>query len=137
MGTKKPARRVLADNRYTKADPSVLLKIEGIALINEKTGKPFQASSDGIEIDKANGYLYYQALVGRTLYRIKLADLENAKLSDAELGRGGGARGPAPAPHLVGRPNNSFYFPSLQPTALDRLNLDSRDLSVVVKDARL
>jgi sugar lactone lactonase YvrE len=133
----KQARRVLADNPSTKAEPSVLLKIEGIPLINEKTGKPFQANSDGIEIDKANGYLYYQALVGRTLYRIKLADLENAKLSDAELGRGGETVATVPASDGLALRNNFIYFTAIEQDAIDRLNLDSRDLSVVVKDARL
>lgn len=133
----KRARRVLSDHPSTKAEPGVLLKIEGIPLINEKTGKPIQANSDGIEIDKANGYLYYQALVGRTLYRVKLADLENAGLSDAELARRAERVATVPASDGLAFRNNAIYFTAIEQDAILRLNLETRDLSVVVKDARL
>jgi sugar lactone lactonase YvrE len=133
----KQVRRVLADNPSTKAEPGVLLKIEGVPLINEKTGKPVQVNSDGIEIDRANGYLYYQALVGRTLYRVKLADLENANVSDAELGKRVETVATVPAADGLALRNNFIYFTAIEQDAIDRLNLDSRELSVVVKDARL
>ena len=133
----KQARRVLADNPSTKAESTVLLKIEGTPLINEKTGKPFQAHSDGIAIDVANGYLYYQALVSHTLYRLKLADLENANLSDAELGRRGETVATVPAADGLAFKNNGIYFTAIEQDAIVRLDLESRDLSVVVKDARL
>jgi sugar lactone lactonase YvrE len=134
---KKEARRVLANHPSTKADPTVLLKIEGIPLIDEKSGKPFQVHSDGIEIDRAGGYLYYQALVGRTLYRVKLADLEDANLSDAELGRRAETVATVPASDGLGFRNNAIYFTAIEQDAIVRLNLESRDLAVVVKDARL
>jgi hypothetical protein len=134
---KKEARRVLADHPSTKADPTVLLKIEGIPLIDEKSGKPFQVHSDGIEIDRAGGYLYYQALVGRTLYRVKLADLEDPNLSDAELGRRAETVATVPASDGLAFRNNAIYFTAIEQDAIVRLNLESRDLAVVVKDARL
>jgi sugar lactone lactonase YvrE len=133
----KHARRVLADHPSTKAEPSVLLKIEGTPLINEKTGKPLQVNSDGIEIDKTNGYLYYQALTGRTLYRVKLADVEDANLTDGELGRRAETVATVPASDGLAFRDNAIYFTAIEQDAILRLNLESRALSVVVKDARL
>jgi sugar lactone lactonase YvrE len=133
----KQARRVLAENPSTKAEPEVLLKIEGVPLVNEKTGKSVQVNADGIEIDKANGYLYYQALIGRTLYRIKLTDLENGGLADSELGKRVETVATVPAADGLAFRDNFIYFTAIEQDAIDRLNLDSRELSVVVKDARL
>src|SRR6266446_2088109 len=64
------ARRVLQNHPSTKAEPSVVLVIEGVKLVDGKTGESLQIHSDGIAYDKAGGFLYYQALTGRTLYRI-------------------------------------------------------------------
>src|SRR5260370_18745481 len=105
-------------------------------LINEKTGKPFQANSDGIEIDNANGYLYYQALVGRTLYRIKLADLENAKLSDAEVGRGGGIGAPLQTLQKMAHRTNMISFTTFINTSTDPLGQESSELFVLREAAR-
>jgi DNA-binding beta-propeller fold protein YncE len=70
-------RRVLQNHPSTKAEPAVTLDIEGIKLVDSKTGEQVQVHSDGIAYDKAGGFLYYQALTGRTLYRIPVPDLEN------------------------------------------------------------
>jgi sugar lactone lactonase YvrE len=63
--------------------------------------------------------------------------LENAKLSDAELMRGGETVATVPASDGLALRNNFIYFTAIEQDAIDRLDLDSRDLSVVVKDARL
>jgi sugar lactone lactonase YvrE len=66
------ARRVLDDHPSTKAE-STQVVIDG---------QPFPAivHSDGIALDEDGGWLYYQALTGRTLYRVSTAALIDSKL---------------------------------------------------------
>jgi Major royal jelly protein len=136
LGTKE-SRRVLADDPSTKADPNVLLKIEGIPLIDEQTRKPIQVNSDGIAIDKSADYLYYQALAGRTLYRVPLKDLENGNLTDTELAKGIETVGTVPAADGLAFRNDAIYFTAIEQDAIVRLNLQSKALEVVSKDIRL
>jgi sugar lactone lactonase YvrE len=66
------ARRLLADHPSTKAeDIDVLIG-----------GRPFPAkiNADGIALDSAEGCLYFQALTGRTLYRVPTAVLRDESL---------------------------------------------------------
>jgi sugar lactone lactonase YvrE len=46
---------------------------------------PFSVHSDGIALDHENGWLYYQALTGRTMYRIRTALLIDTGVSEDEL----------------------------------------------------
>jgi hypothetical protein len=50
----------------------------------EKEKAP-QIQSDGIALDTRNGYFYYHALTGHTLYRIKTRYLTDKKLSKSEI----------------------------------------------------
>jgi sugar lactone lactonase YvrE len=78
-------RRVLADHPATKADPKLELVVDGLKLTDPKTGKTPQIHADGLALDAKNGYLYFHALTGHTLYRIKTAHLRNDKLDDEAL----------------------------------------------------
>ena len=71
------ARRLLDDHASTKAE-DITLTIEG---------KPLNliVHSDGLALDPENVYLYYQALTGRNLYRIKTEYLRDTNLSAQEL----------------------------------------------------
>jgi sugar lactone lactonase YvrE len=69
------ARRVAANSPSTKADPSVVPVINGKQL-KKTDGSAFLVHSDGLALDKKNGWLYYQALTGRKLYRLKTSALE-------------------------------------------------------------
>jgi sugar lactone lactonase YvrE len=53
-----------------------------------KDGKPvvIKVGADGIAADKAFEWLYYGPLNGTSIYRVRLADLNNEALSEAELG---------------------------------------------------
>jgi sugar lactone lactonase YvrE len=64
------ARRRLADHKSTKAEPGVKLIIDRRELLDQKKSSP-QINSDGIALDSKNDYLYYHALTGHTLYRVK------------------------------------------------------------------
>jgi sugar lactone lactonase YvrE len=71
------ARRVLTDHPSTQAE-AITVTIGGSPF-------PFPVHSDGIALDQANGWLYYQALTGRTLYRVPTAALRNPNLEPAAL----------------------------------------------------
>jgi sugar lactone lactonase YvrE len=71
------ARRLLADHASTKAE-----EIEVVI-----GGRPFPASvhADGIALDQEGNWLYYQALTGRSLYRVRTAALQDEVLTREEL----------------------------------------------------
>ena len=130
------ARRVLQNHRSTKAEP-VTLVIEGIKLIDPKTGEPLQVHSDGIAYDKAGGFLYYQALTGRTLYRVPVPDLENINLSDADLAKRIETVATVPAADGLAFRNGSIYSTALENDAIVRIDLATKQLQVVTRDTRL
>ncbi len=72
------ARRLLRDHPSTKAEKTTIVI----------DGKPFPARvhADGIALDQDGGWLYYQALTGRTLYRVPTEALRDSSLSASELG---------------------------------------------------
>ncbi|RZK31380.1 MAG: hypothetical protein EOO63_04335, partial [Hymenobacter sp.] len=51
----------------------------------DPTGKPGAFKADGIALSTDNQYLYYRALSGHSLYRIKTAVLRNATLTEAQV----------------------------------------------------
>ncbi|HUV36761.1 MAG TPA: L-dopachrome tautomerase-related protein [Patescibacteria group bacterium] len=71
------ARRLLADHPSTKAED-----IEVVI-----GGRPFPGTvhADGIALDAAGGWLYFQALTSRTLYRVPTAALRDGTLGTDEL----------------------------------------------------
>jgi sugar lactone lactonase YvrE len=71
------ARRLLADHSSTKAEP--------LAIVIDGQTVPAVVHADGIALDRANGWLYYQALTGRTLYRVPTATLRDPDLSAQDL----------------------------------------------------
>lgn len=71
------ARRVLADHPSTKAE-DIVLKIDGREL-------PIRVHSDGIALDVEGGWLYFQALTGRTMYRVPTTALRDSALSAEAL----------------------------------------------------
>ena len=131
------ARRVLQNHPSTKAEPSVVLVIEGIKLVDPKTGGPVQVHSDGIAYDKADGFVYYQALTGRTLYRIPAPDLENVDLPDADLAKRIETVATVPAADGLSFRNGSIYSTAIEQDAIVRLDLATKQFEVVTKDSRL
>lgn len=69
------ARRVLEGHASTRA--------ENTTVVIDEAPFPATVHADGIALDAAGGWLYYQALTGRTLYRAPLAALLDESL-DAE-----------------------------------------------------
>lgn len=75
------ARRLLQNHPSTKSEANTQLQIDGATY-------PFNpVHVDGIAIDPDLEYVYYKALTGRTLYRIKAEALSDPSLSDDALGK--------------------------------------------------
>ena len=71
------ARRVLENHPSTKA--------EDIQIVIAEKPFPIVVHSDGVALDQNGGWLYYQALTGKTMYRVTAAALRDDSLSADEL----------------------------------------------------
>lgn len=132
------ARRLLDDHKSTKAEPGVKLIVDGKELIDQQKKSPPQIASDGIALDTKNGYLYYHALTGHTLYRIKTSYLTDANLSKSDLESKveNVAQTPAPDGMLEG-PDGSIYLTDLEGNGVVRWSPTSNKIEPVIADKRL
>lgn len=76
------SRRLLADHPSTQAE-EVVLEIGGSPWL--RGGEPPQVHADGIALDPFGGWLYYQPLTGRHLYRVPTSALDDPDLPAEEL----------------------------------------------------
>jgi len=76
-------RRLLADHPSTHSE-EITLTIGGKPWLRPDGSAP-RVHADGIALDPAGNYLYYQALTGRTLYRIETRWLRDPRLTGREL----------------------------------------------------
>ena len=126
------SKRLLSDHASTKAE-DIILVIEG-----ENWAQPGQNSpkihSDGIALDKNGEYLYYQALTGRNLYRIKTELLRDESLLESEivnavehLGESGASDGIAFGPY------GNLFLSSLEYNAVRKFTPEGM-VEMVVQD---
>ncbi len=71
------AARFLEDHPSTKADENESIIIEGEPWLNESGLTPL-VHADGIALSPKGDFIYYQALTGRTLYRVPTAPIQSA-----------------------------------------------------------
>ena len=71
------ARRVLDGDPRTQPEPGVIPRVDGHELRRPDNRIPSFAA-DGIALDPEGQFVYWQALVGRTLYRVPTAALTGA-----------------------------------------------------------
>jgi sugar lactone lactonase YvrE len=76
------SRRLLAGHHSTKSE-SIVLTIGGSKWLIG--GQAPKVHSDGLALTADGEYLYYQALTGRTLYRIRTRWLRDASLSERQV----------------------------------------------------
>ena len=127
-------RRLLDDHFST--EPELPLVINGKPWRTGGGDLNFVAS-DGIALDKENEYLYYHALSGLSLYRIKTNTLEDTSIYKFSMGkhvefvaRTGASDG------LIAGPDNEIYHSNVEENAIIRYNQNG-SLDTVVKDQRI
>jgi sugar lactone lactonase YvrE len=131
------ARRRLADHKSTKAEPGVKLIIDGRELLDQKKSSP-QINSDGIALDSKNDYLYYHALTGHTLYRIKTEYLKDANFSEHDLESKVETVIQTPAPDgMLEAPDGSVYLTDIEDNAIVRFDPMANKIDKVIEDKRL
>jgi sugar lactone lactonase YvrE len=132
------ARRLLGGSKSTKPESGFKLIVDGKELLDQQTKRPPQIASDGIALDAKNGYLYYHALTGRTLYRIRTSYLTNEKLSEKDLESKVENVAETPASDgMLEAPDGSVYITDLEHNAVVRWDPVSQKLEAVVTDKRL
>jgi sugar lactone lactonase YvrE len=131
-------RRLLNDHASTQTEKDVKLVVDGKALIDQQTKTPPQIASDGIALDLKNGYLYYHALTGHTLYRIKTSFLTDEKIPKKELESKVENVGQTPAPDgMLEGPDGSVYLTDLENSAIVRQDPTSKRVEQIIAGKRL
>lgn len=132
------ARRLLEGHKSTKAESGVKLTVDGRELVDQQKKTAPQINSDGIALDTKNGYLYYHALTGHTLYRIGTQYLEDANLSRSDLESKIESIGETPAPDgMLEGPDGSVYLTAIEKNAIVRFDPSTRKIATLVEDKRL
>jgi sugar lactone lactonase YvrE len=132
------ARRLLGDHPSTKIEQDADILVDGMKIIDPKTGKAPAFQADGIAFDKQGGWLYYHALTAVTLYRIKTADLLDESLSPAQLGAKVEKLPATPKPDgmLEGR-GGTVYLAAFEMNAIVRFDVSTGKSTSVIEDDRL
>ncbi len=132
------ARRLLDDHKSTKPESGFKLVVNRKELIDQQKKSPPQIASDGIALDAKSGYLYYHALTGHTLYRIKTSYLTDEKLSKSDLESKVENVAQTPAPDgMLEAPDGSIYLTDLEHSAVVRWNATSNKIEPVIADKSL
>lgn len=129
------SRRLLDHHPSVKAE-KIDVVINGAPWRRPGGGVP-SVHADGIALSPDRSTLYFQALTGRTLYRIPTAYLRDAAITPEELGRKVemvGVTGPADG--LEFAPDGTLYLTSLEDNAVKRL-LANGTAQIVLQDQRL
>ena len=132
------ARRVLQDSPTTKAEPDKSLVVDGMKLIDPKTGTAPQFNADGIALDQDKGILYFHPLSARKLYKVKTSDLLNEKLSGEELASRVVTVGETAAPDgmILGK-DGMVYLAAFEEDAIVRVDPGTGKSQTVIRDERL
>jgi len=92
---------------------------------------------DSIALDRRGEWLYYGAVTGDTMYRVRARDLEDMALSDDELGRRVESFAPKTlSDGITTDSSDALYLSDMEHSAVLKLGQD-RKLTTLVKDERL
>ncbi len=132
-------RRLLAEHPAVKAEPEVELIVDGIKLVDPKTGHTPQIHADGIALSKNGDTLYFHALTGRTLYEIKTEHLRNEELAPEELAKKVEkvTQTSAPDGMLMSEDGKSIYLAAFEKNAIEKYDLGSKKLTTLIQDDKL
>jgi sugar lactone lactonase YvrE len=130
------AHRALDGNRSVLAEPDAVIKPDGKPVV-APNGKPFAGNSDGIALSLDGNYLYYQALAGATLYRIRTDILRDPNARpDAVTAAVEKVAKTFPVDGLWMSSKGTLYLSNLNANAVSRL-LPSGATEIVASDSRL
>ena len=130
------ARRVLSAHPSVQPEKDVVVHADGRAL-RRPDGRGVEFAADGIALAPDGQYLYYQALTGRTLYRVATAALRDATLSADALGARVERVGTTNvADGLWMTPDGRLYVSAPEENTVKVREADGR-MTPVVRDARL
>lgn len=111
---------------------------EDITVMIEGTVMNGPIHSDGIALSPDGDYLYYQALTGKTLYRVPTKVLRDQSLNKETMGQSVERVGESGVSDgIIFGPDNWIYLTSLELNAIRRIDPDSGEVQVVVQDDRL
>jgi len=122
------ARRLLDSHPSTKAE-KIPITIGGRPM-------PIVVHSDGIALDTAGGWLYYQALTGKTLYRVPTTALRDRSLSAEQLGQTVERFAESGVSDGLWYGHGGVYVSSLEDGAVKHVDADGR-VTTLVKDERI
>ncbi|SDK02373.1 Major royal jelly protein [Catalinimonas alkaloidigena] len=127
------ARRLLANHYSTKSE-NLVFEIDGTVWRNPDGSLP-SVQSDGIALDAAKEYLYYQALTGKTVYRIGTAWLRDPALSEAELAaKVENVDVLAAADGIIFGPEGALYLTDVPNKAVQRYTIGGHPVTWVQSD---
>lgn len=130
------ARRVLEEHPSTQAEKDVVVHADGKEL-RRPDGRTPMFNADGIALSADGGTLYWQALTGKTLYRIATAALADSSLDAAALEKKvekAGMNGVADG--LWMDKNDRLYITSPEDDSVKARNIDGAP-QMLVQDKRL
>lgn len=133
------ARRVLDTSPSVKAE-DIRVVIDGKRWGVMPDGSVRKVHADGIVLDKSGEYLYYQALTGKTLYRVATKDLRNEKLAAKELNtKVEKVATTCPADGIEFGADGKLYVTSIEDSSIKSLNLSAakKELTTVIIDKQL
>lgn len=127
-------RRLLTGHHSTRSEDVVLTIAGSPWRIN---GRAPEVHADGLALDMRGEYLYYQALTGRTLYRIETRWLRDPAVSERQLamkvetlGETGAADG------IAFGPDGYLYLAAIEDNAINMFTSPGM-VKTIVKDPRL
>jgi sugar lactone lactonase YvrE len=132
------ARRVLANNSSTQAEPGFMTFLQGRPLVYDPAHPSFPVGgADGITLSTDSKRLYWTALTGRRLYSIATDLLADARVSDEKLAAAVVDEGERPAcDGLATDSSNRIYFGAFEQDSIVRRNPDGR-FERVARDPRI
>ena len=129
-------RRLLVEDESTLLNKHVDLTINGKEVMTAEKQKP-KFNVDGIALSPDNEYLYYQAVMGDTLYRVATAKLLDESLSKDDLSKAVEKVGTTfPCDGLWMDKQSNLYLSDLRDGAIQRRTPEGK-IELVCSDPRI
>ena len=130
------AWRVLSDDPSTQMEKDVTVIVDG-KLLRRPDGRQPMFNADGIALSPDGKYLYWQALTGKSLYRIPTEVLQGAAGNpDAAAGKFEKVATTEPVDGFWMDKSGTLYLSAIGDNAVKALNADGT-MRTVLQDSRL